>query len=131
MNRKQVNDTVKKLMSFQENVKDGDLREILFNMQDNVSKVKLLSLIIWKFVIERGIMNDHGATIMLVMNLRSSGHLEIRETLPRGIGSFPDGYSAMLLGGARLRHISTTKWGHSVVHECLQTLRRRYKVKRR
>ncbi|WP_295812593.1 hypothetical protein [uncultured Victivallis sp.] len=61
MNRKQVNDTVKKLMSFQENVKDGDLREILFNMQDNVSKVKLLSLIIWKFVIERGIMNDHGA----------------------------------------------------------------------
>lgn len=53
MNRKQVNDTVKKLMSFQENVKDGDLREILFNMQDNVSKVKLLSLIIWKFVIER------------------------------------------------------------------------------
>ena len=26
-----------------------------------MSKVKLLSLIIWKFVIERGIMNDHGA----------------------------------------------------------------------
>ena len=33
MNRKQVNDTVKKLMSFLENVKDGDLCEILFNMQ--------------------------------------------------------------------------------------------------
>ena len=26
-------------------------------------------------------------------------------------GSFPDGYSAMMLVGARLRHISTTKWG--------------------
>ena len=25
--------------------------------------------------------------------------------------SFPDGYSAMMLVGARLRHISTTKWG--------------------
>ena len=29
----------------------------------------------------------------------------------RVIGSFPDGYSAMMLVGARLRHISTTKWG--------------------
>ena len=29
----------------------------------------------------------------------------------RGVGSFPDGYSAMMLVGARLRHISTTKWG--------------------
>ena len=29
----------------------------------------------------------------------------------RVIGSFPDGYSAMMLVGARLRHLSTTKWG--------------------
>ena len=29
----------------------------------------------------------------------------------RVIGSFPDGYSAIMLVGARLRHISTTKWG--------------------
>ena len=29
----------------------------------------------------------------------------------RVMGSFPDGYSAMMLVGARLRHISTTKWG--------------------
>ena len=29
----------------------------------------------------------------------------------RVVGSFPDGYSAMILVGARLRHISTTKWG--------------------
>ena len=29
----------------------------------------------------------------------------------RVVGSFPDGYSAMMLVGARLRHISTTKWG--------------------
>ena len=29
----------------------------------------------------------------------------------RVIGSFPDGDSAMMLVGARLRHISTTKWG--------------------
>ena len=28
----------------------------------------------------------------------------------RIIGAFPDGYSAMMLAGARLRHISTTKW---------------------
>ena len=28
----------------------------------------------------------------------------------RVIGAFPDGYSAMMLVGARLRHISTTKW---------------------
>lgn len=33
MNNKQVSDTVKKFMPFLENVKDGDLREILFNMQ--------------------------------------------------------------------------------------------------
>ena len=29
----------------------------------------------------------------------------------RVVGSFPDGNSAMMLVGARLRHISTTKWG--------------------
>ena len=29
----------------------------------------------------------------------------------RVVGSFPDGYSAMMLVGARLRHSSTTKWG--------------------
>ena len=29
----------------------------------------------------------------------------------RVVGSFPDGYSAMMLVGARLKHISTTKWG--------------------
>ena len=29
----------------------------------------------------------------------------------RVVGSFPDGYSAMMLVGARLRHISTTQWG--------------------
>ncbi len=29
----------------------------------------------------------------------------------RVVGSFPDGYSAMMPVGARLRHISTTKWG--------------------
>ena len=29
----------------------------------------------------------------------------------RVVGSFPDGYSAMMLVWARLRHISTTKWG--------------------
>ena len=28
----------------------------------------------------------------------------------RVIGAFPDGYSAMMLVGARLRHILTTKW---------------------
>ena len=37
---------------------------------------------------------------------------EIRNILEekRIIGAFPDGYSAMMLAGARLRHISTTKW---------------------
>ena len=29
----------------------------------------------------------------------------------RFVGSFPDGYSAMMLVGARLRHISMTQWG--------------------
>ena len=29
----------------------------------------------------------------------------------RVIGAFSDGYSAMMLVGARLRHLSTTKWG--------------------
>ena len=28
----------------------------------------------------------------------------------RVVGSFPDGYSAMMSVGARLRYISTTKW---------------------
>lgn len=29
----------------------------------------------------------------------------------RVVGSFPDGYSAMMLVGAMLRYISTAKWG--------------------
>ncbi len=29
----------------------------------------------------------------------------------RAIGAFSDGYSATMQVGARLRHISTTKWG--------------------
>ena len=29
----------------------------------------------------------------------------------RVIGAFPDGYSATMLVGAKLRHISTSKWG--------------------
>ena len=29
----------------------------------------------------------------------------------RVVGSFPDGYSTMMLVGARLKHISTTQWG--------------------
>jgi len=29
----------------------------------------------------------------------------------RVVGSFPIGYSAMMLVGARVRYISTTKWG--------------------
>lgn len=33
MNSKQVNETVKKLVSFMQDVKDGDLRTILVNMQ--------------------------------------------------------------------------------------------------
>ena len=33
MNSKQVNETVNKLFSFMQNVKDGDLRTILVNMQ--------------------------------------------------------------------------------------------------
>ena len=40
----------------------------------------------------------------------------------RVIGAFPDGYSAMMLVGARLRHISTTKMGNSPVFEHLQPL---------
>ena len=35
---------------------------------------------------------------------------EIRRR-PRVVGSFPAGFPAMMLVGARLRHISTTKWG--------------------
>ena len=29
----------------------------------------------------------------------------------RVVGSFPDGYSAMMLVGVKLRQLSTTKWG--------------------
>ena len=29
----------------------------------------------------------------------------------RVVGAFPDGNSALMLVGARLRHITTTKWG--------------------
>ena len=29
----------------------------------------------------------------------------------RVVGSFPDGHSALMLVGARLRHITTTSWG--------------------
>ena len=36
---------------------------------------------------------------------------EIRRC-PRVVVSFPDGHSAMMLVGARDRHISTTKWGN-------------------
>ena len=47
--------------------------------------------------------------------LRTNNALEriMKETRRRTrvIGAFPDGYSAMMLVGARLRHISTTKWG--------------------
>ena len=39
----------------------------------------------------------------------------------RVVGSFPDGYSAMMLVGARLRHISTTKNSSVSLH--LQNLR--------
>ena len=35
---------------------------------------------------------------------------EIRRRI-RVVESFPDGYSAMMLVEARLRHIATTKWG--------------------
>ena len=35
----------------------------------------------------------------------------VRQSVADTINSFPDGYSAMMLVGARLRHISTTKWG--------------------
>lgn len=47
----------------------------------------------------------------------------------RVVGNFPDGYSAMMPVGARLRYISTTKWEDSAVHEHLQTLRKRYQIK--
>ena len=36
----------------------------------------------------------------------------------RVVGSFPDGYSVMMLVGARLRHLSTTKWG---TRQCMNT----------
>ena len=41
---------------------------------------------------------------------RSPDMKEIRRRT-RVVGSFPDGYSAMMLVGARLRHIFTTQWG--------------------
>ena len=48
----------------------------------------------------------------------------------RVVGSFPDGHSAMMLVGARLRHISTTKWGtRQYMNIC--KLYEGYKVKRR
>ena len=34
----------------------------------------------------------------------------------RVVGNFPDGESAMMLVGARLRHVAGTKWGHAVLH---------------
>ena len=42
---------------------------------------------------------------------------EIRR-ITHAIGAFPDGYSAMMLVGARLRHISTTK---KKTHQCLNS----------
>lgn len=36
----------------------------------------------------------------------------------RVVGSFPDGNSALMLVGARLRHISTTKWGTQYMNTC-------------
>jgi putative transposase len=30
---------------------------------------------------------------------------------PEVVGAFPDGYSALILVAARLRHIASTKWG--------------------
>ena len=41
------------------------------------------------------------------------------------VGSFPDGYSAIISVGAGLRHISTTKWGNMSVSLHLQNLRTR------
>lgn len=40
----------------------------------------------------------------------------------RVVGSFPDGYSAMMLVGARLRHIFTTKWGTRQYLACKMVL---------
>ena len=49
----------------------------------------------------------------------------------RVVGSFPDGYSAMMLVGARLRHISTTKWGTlQYMNACKLYEGGRYKVKK-
>ena len=31
--------------------------------------------------------------------------------VPRDVGAFPDGQSALMLVAARLRHIASTKWG--------------------
>ena len=43
MNSKQVNETVNKLFSFMQDVKDGDLRTILENMQKTSAMVIALS----------------------------------------------------------------------------------------
>jgi putative transposase len=47
--------------------------------------------------------------------IRTNNPLEriIRETrrLARVVGAFPDGHSALMLSGARLRHVASTKWG--------------------
>ena len=45
----------------------------------------------------------------------------VRQSVADTINSFPDGYSAMMSVGARLRHISTTKWGTR--QSCLQNIR--------
>jgi putative transposase len=47
--------------------------------------------------------------------LRTNNPLErlIREARrrTRAVGAFPDGYSALMLVSARLRHVAGTKWG--------------------
>ena len=43
---------------------------------------------------------------------------------PRVIGAFPDGYSAIMLIEARLRHISTTKWGTDNLRKIAHNLRK-------
>ena len=49
------------------------------------------------------------------IRLRTNNRLEkIKQKIcrrMRGVGSFLDSYFAMMLVGARLRHLSTTKWG--------------------
>ena len=46
------------------------------------------------------------------LRIRTNNGLErIMKKIRRWTRSFPDGHSAMMLVGARLRHISATKWG--------------------